>query len=188
VQLRQENVLADSYNLVGFQNHLKFGEQRRVLRLIPGLENAEFVRLGQVHRNTFICAPRVLSETLQMREHPRILFAGQISGVEGYIEAMATGFMAGVNAAEIALGRQPEPPPRRTAMGSLTNYVARAEPDRFQPMNITFALLPPLEEADRRRFRRKVDRHKFQVELALKDFELWRSRYLEIAVAQEVRT
>ena len=188
VQLRQENVLADSYNLVGFQNHLKFGEQRRVLRLIPGLENAEFVRLGQVHRNTFICAPRVLSETLQMREHPRILFAGQISGVEGYIEAMATGFMAGVNAAEIASGRQPEPPPRRTAMGSLTNYVARAEPDRFQPMNITFALLPPLEEADRRRFRRKVDRHKFQVELALKDFEQWRSRYLEIAVAQEVRT
>jgi methylenetetrahydrofolate--tRNA-(uracil-5-)-methyltransferase len=188
VQLRQENVLADSYNLVGFQNHLKFGEQRRVLRLIPGLENAEFVRLGQVHRNTFICAPRVLSETLQMREHERILFAGQISGVEGYIEAMATGFMAGVNAAELASGREPVPAPRRTAMGSLTNYIAGAEPDRFQPMNITFALLPPLEEADRRRFRRKVDRHKFQVELALKDFEQWRSRYLEIAVAQEVRT
>ena len=185
VQLRQENLLADSYNLVGFQNHLKFGEQRRVLRLIPGLEKAEFVRLGQVHRNTFICAPRVLTETLQMREHARVLFAGQISGVEGYIEAMATGFMAGVHGAEIALGRQPQAPPRRTAMGSLTNYIATAEAERFQPMNITFALLPPLEETDRRRLRRKVDRHKYQVELALKDFEHWRLSYVENEIAQE---
>ncbi|HYP29806.1 MAG TPA: methylenetetrahydrofolate--tRNA-(uracil(54)-C(5))-methyltransferase (FADH(2)-oxidizing) TrmFO [Blastocatellia bacterium] len=178
VQLRQENLLADSYNLVGFQNHLKFGEQKRVLQLIPGLEQAEFVRFGQIHRNTFICAPKVLGETLQMREEPRIFFAGQISGVEGYIEAMATGFLAGVNASEVARGRAPVSPPRRTALGSLVNYVANADPRNFQPMNITFALLPPLEEQDRRRLRKKADRRRFQVELALKDFEQWRADYL----------
>ena len=178
VQLRQENLLADSYNLVGFQNHLKFGEQKRVLQLIPGLEQAEFVRFGQIHRNTFICAPKVLRETLQMRESPRVFFAGQISGVEGYIEAMATGFLAGVNASQVARGRAPVPPPRRTAMGSLVNYVSNADPRNFQPMNITFALLPPLEEQDRRRLRKKVDRRRFQVELALQDFEQWRADYL----------
>jgi methylenetetrahydrofolate--tRNA-(uracil-5-)-methyltransferase len=178
VQLRQENLLADSYNLVGFQNHLRFGEQKRVLRLIPGLEEAEFLRFGQVHRNTFICAPAVIRETLQMRREPRILFAGQISGVEGYIEAMATGFMAGVNAANLALGRAPLAAPRRTAMGSLANYVANAETKNFQPMNITFALLPPLDDQDRRRLRKKSDRRRYQVELALKDFEDWRARYL----------
>lgn len=178
VQLRQENLLADSYNLVGFQNHLKFGEQKKVLRLIPGLEQAEFVRFGQIHRNTFICAPRVLTETLQMRERPRILFAGQISGVEGYIEAMATGLMAGVHAAELARGRAPQAPPRRTAMGSLTNYLTNADAKNFQPMNITFALLPSLDEATRKRVRRKADRHRLQVELGLKDFEDWRGRYL----------
>ena len=188
VQLRQENLLADSYNLVGFQNHLKFGEQKRVLRLIPGLEQAEFIRFGQIHRNTFICAPAVLTETLQMRAHPRVLFAGQISGVEGYIEAMATGFMAGVHAAEIARGRTPQAPPRRSAMGSLTNYIANADTKNFQPMNITFALLPPLDEADRRKLRRKVDRHRFQVELGLKDFEGWRARYLTKAPASEATT
>lgn len=185
VQLRQENLLADSYNLVGFQNHLKFGEQKRVLRLIPGLEQAEFIRFGQIHRNTFICAPSILSETLQMRENPRVLFAGQISGVEGYIEAMATGLMAGVHASEIARSREPVAPPRRTAMGSLTNYIAHAETKNFQPMNITFALLPPLNESDRRKTKRKVDRHRLQVELALRDFEEWRSSYLSKAVASE---
>ncbi|MEK6299428.1 MAG: methylenetetrahydrofolate--tRNA-(uracil(54)-C(5))-methyltransferase (FADH(2)-oxidizing) TrmFO [Acidobacteriota bacterium] len=186
VQLRQENLLADSYNLVGFQNHLKFGEQKRVLRLIPGLEQAEFIRFGQIHRNTFICAPAVLTETLQMRTLPRVLFAGQISGVEGYIEAMATGFMAGVHAVELARGRTPCPAPRRTAMGSLTNYIANADTKNFQPMNITFALLPPLEEADRRRVRRKLDRHALMVELGLKDFDSWLAGYLRGAAAHRV--
>ena len=186
VQLRQENLLADSYNLVGFQNHLKFGEQKRVLRLIPGLEQAGFIRYGQIHRNTFICAPALLTETLQMRKLPRVLFAGQISGVEGYIEAMATGFMAGVHAVELARGRTPRSAPRRTAMGSLTNYIANAEAKNFQPMNITFALLPPLDEADRRRLRRKLDRRALMVELALKDFEVWRAGYLRGAAAHQV--
>jgi methylenetetrahydrofolate--tRNA-(uracil-5-)-methyltransferase len=178
VQLRQENLLADSYNLVGFQNHLKFGEQKRILRLIPGLEQAEFIRFGQIHRNTFICAPAVLGETLQMRTAPRVLFAGQIAGGEGYIEAMATGFMAGVHAACLARGQTPEAPPRHTAMGSLVNYIANAEAKNFQPMNITFALLPPLAPELRRRAKRKVDRHRLQVEIGLKDFDDWRARYL----------
>jgi methylenetetrahydrofolate--tRNA-(uracil-5-)-methyltransferase len=178
VQLRQENLLADSYNIVGFQNHLKFGAQKEVLRLIPGLEQAEFIRFGQVHRNTFICSPAVLTETLQMKEQPRILFAGQISGVEGYIEAMATGFMAGVHAAKIVRGLTTEKPPRHTAMGSLTNYVANAEAKNFQPMNIMFGLLPPLESDLRRKIRNKKERHLLQVELGLKDFEVWRASYL----------
>jgi methylenetetrahydrofolate--tRNA-(uracil-5-)-methyltransferase len=178
VQLRQENLLADSYNVVGFQNHLKFGEQRRVFRLIPGLERAEVLRFGQIHRNTFICAPALLTETLQMRRAPGILFAGQISGVEGYVEAIATGLMAGVHAAGIARGRSPQAPPRHTAMGSLTNYIANADSRNFQPMNITFALLPQLEESDRQRIRRKADRRTLQVQIALRHFEDWRSRYL----------
>lgn len=178
VQLRQETLMADSYNIVGFQNHLKFGAQKEVLRLIPGLEQAEFIRFGQVHRNTFICSPAVLTETLQMKEQPRILFAGQISGVEGYIEAMATGFMAGIHAAKLAQGLAPEKPPRRTAMGSLTNYVAHAEAKNFQPMNIMFGLLPALETEARRKLKSKKERHLLQVELGLKDFESWRADYL----------
>src|SRR5215471_5856232 len=180
VQWRQENLLADSYNLVGFQNHLKYGAQKQVLRLIPGLENAEFVRFGQIHRNTFICGPALLDSTLRMRDHRGVLFAGQISGVEGYIEAMATGLMAGVHAAKMVKGTDPEPPPRRTAMGSLTNYISEAPTKNFQPMNITFALLPALDEAEARRHRRKADRRRLQVELALRDFEEWRNRYLNV--------
>jgi methylenetetrahydrofolate--tRNA-(uracil-5-)-methyltransferase len=180
VQLRQENLLADSYNLVGFQNHLKFGAQKEVLRLIPGLEHAEFIRFGQIHRNTFICGPAILDATLRMREHPGVLFAGQISGVEGYIEAIATGLMAGVHAAKMVRGLDPQPPPRRTAMGSLTHYISQAPTKNFQPMNITFALLPALEEAEARRLRRKADRRRLQVELALQDFESWRGSYLNV--------
>jgi methylenetetrahydrofolate--tRNA-(uracil-5-)-methyltransferase len=182
VQLRQENLLADSYNLVGFQNHLKFGEQKRVLRLIPGLEEAEFIRFGQIHRNTFICAPAVLCETLQVRREARILFAGQISGVEGYIEAMATGLMAGLHAAAIARGERPIPPPRNSAFGSLMHYLTNASPADFQPMNITFALLPPLDEANRKKMKRKADRHRYQVEQALIEFDRWRAEYVAPAL------
>jgi methylenetetrahydrofolate--tRNA-(uracil-5-)-methyltransferase len=172
VQLRQENLRADSYNLVGFQNHLKFGEQARVLRLIPGLENARFLRYGQIHRNTYINSPALLRETLQMRTHPRVLFAGQICGVEGYVESIATGLLAGMNAASLALGVEPAPPPRASAFGSLTHYVTHAEAKNFQPANITFDLLPALEK----QIRDRKERHRMQCELALKAFEGWMER------------
>jgi methylenetetrahydrofolate--tRNA-(uracil-5-)-methyltransferase len=169
VQLRQENLRADSYNLVGFQNHLKFGEQARVLRMIPGLENARFLRYGQIHRNTYINGPALLRETLQMKAHPQILFAGQICGVEGYVESVATGLIAGVHAAALVRGDQPFPPPRASAFGSLTNYVAHAATKNFQPANITFDLLPPLE----RKVRDRKERHRLQCELALNAFSGW---------------
>ncbi len=133
VQLRQENLRADAYNLVGFQNHLKFGEQARVLRLIPGLENARFLRYGQIHRNTYINAPTLLRETLQMKEHPRVLFAGQICGVEGYVESIATGLMAGVHASALIANAEPVAPPRATAFGSLAHYITHADATNFQP-------------------------------------------------------
>ena len=172
VQLRQENLRADSYNIVGFQNHLKFGEQARVMRLIPGLESAKFLRYGQIHRNTYINSPALLTDTLQMREHPRILFAGQISGVEGYVESIATGLMAGIHAAALYRQEQPIAPPRPTAFGSLTNYIAHAETKSFQPANITFDLLPPWPE----KIRDKKLRHQKQCELALQEFEKWLSQ------------
>jgi methylenetetrahydrofolate--tRNA-(uracil-5-)-methyltransferase len=176
VQLRCENLRADSYNLVGFQNHMKFGEQARIFRMIPGLENAKFLRYGQIHRNTYINAPRVLTPTLQMREHPAIFFAGQISGVEGYTESMATGLLAGMYAAAIAMGGTPEPVPRGTALGSLVRYITEADPKRFQPANITFDLLEPLDEATRRRVRDKRERHRLQCERALAALEGWLNR------------
>jgi methylenetetrahydrofolate--tRNA-(uracil-5-)-methyltransferase len=169
VQLRQENLRADSYNLVGFQNHLKFGEQARVLRLIPGLESARFLRYGQIHRNTYINAPTLLRETLQMKAHPRVLFAGQICGVEGYVESIATGLMSGMHAAVLACGDESVPPPRASAFGSLTHYVTRADANNFQPANITFDLLPPLED----KIRDRKQRHRLQCELALENFDKW---------------
>jgi methylenetetrahydrofolate--tRNA-(uracil-5-)-methyltransferase len=169
VQLRQENLRADSYNLVGFQNHLKFGEQARVLRLIPGLENARFLRYGQIHRNTYINSPALLRETLQMKAHPRILFAGQICGVEGYVESIATGLMEGLHAAALAAGSEAVPPPRASAFGSLTHYVTHADAKNFQPANITFDLLPALEK----KIRDRKERHRLQCELALKEFDAW---------------
>ena len=173
VQLRCENLRADSYNLVGFQNHLKYGEQARILRLIPGLENARFLRYGQIHRNTYIHAPRLLTETLQMREHPGIFFAGQISGVEGYTESIATGMLAGLYAAALTQGAAPLPAPRQSALGSLVHYITHAEGKRFDPANITFDLLLPLEEETRRKIRDKRERHRMQCERALAAFDQW---------------
>lgn len=172
VQLRQENLRADSYNLVGFQNHLKFGEQARVLRLIPGLENARFLRYGQIHRNTYINAPTLLSDTLQMKAHANVFFAGQICGVEGYVESIATGLMAGIHVAALVRGLPILPAPRATAFGSLTHYVTHAEAKNFQPANITFDLLPPLE----RKIRDRKERHRAQCELALREFGEWIER------------
>jgi methylenetetrahydrofolate--tRNA-(uracil-5-)-methyltransferase len=169
VQLRQENLRADSYNLVGFQNHLKFGEQARVLRLIPGLENAKFLRYGQIHRNTYINAPTLLQETLQMKAHPRVFFAGQICGVEGYVESIAAGLLAGMHAAALISGADVSPAPRASAFGSLTYYVTHANARNFQPANITFDLLPPLEK----KIRDRKERHRLQCELALSEFDRW---------------
>ena len=153
VQLRQENLRADSFNLVGFQNHLKFGEQARILRMIPALEHAEFLRFGQIHRNTYINAPALLAPTLQLRARPGILFAGQISGVEGYVEAIATGLAAGLHAVQLASGARPQPFPRETALGSLCHYISCADPRNYQPANITFDLLPQLDESTRHTLR-----------------------------------
>jgi methylenetetrahydrofolate--tRNA-(uracil-5-)-methyltransferase len=173
VQLRQENLRADSYNLVGFQNHIKFGEQARVLRLIPGLENATFLRYGQIHRNTYINAPALLTETLQLRTQPSILIAGQLSGVEGYTESIASGLLAGRYAAALARGVQPIPAPRPSANGSLIHYITHAEAKRFQPANITFDLLLPLEDELRRKIRDKKERHRIQCERALAAWDAW---------------
>jgi len=169
VQLRQENLRADSYNLVGFQNHLKFGEQARILRLIPGLENARFLRYVQIHRNTYINGPTLLRETLQMTAHPNIFFAGQICGVEGYVESIATGLIAGVHAAALVSGAALIPAPRPSAFGSLTQYVTHADPKNFQPANITFDLLPALD----RKIRDRKERHRLQCEVALNEFDRW---------------
>jgi methylenetetrahydrofolate--tRNA-(uracil-5-)-methyltransferase len=177
VQLRQENLRADSYNLVGFQNHLKYGDQARVLRLIPGLENARFLRFGQIHRNTYINGPKLLHKTLQLKSHPNVLFAGQICGVEGYVESIATGLMAGVHAAALAAGAEPVAPPRASAFGSLMHYVAQANPNNFQPANITFDLLPALEK----RLRDRKERHRLQCEAALRDFDVWLERVGAVA-------
>lgn len=173
VQLRQENLRADSYNLVGFQNHLKYGEQARVLRMIPGLENAKFLRYGQIHRNTYVNAPVVLTETLQLKQHPNILIAGQLSGVEGYTESIASGLLAGRYAATLAQGRTPAPAPRITANGSLSHYITHSEAKNFQPANITFDLLLPLEEELRKKVRDKKERHRIQCERALDAWNEW---------------
>ena len=173
VQLRSENLRADSYNLVGFQNHLKFGEQARILRLIPGLENAKFLRYGQIHRNTYIHSPSVLTEGLHLRAWPRVFFAGQISGVEGYTESIATGLLAGIYAAAAAQGEPIQPVPRKTGLGSLTHYITHAEAKHFQPANITFDLLLPLEDETRKKIRDKRERHRLQCEQALAAFDAW---------------
>ncbi|MBI2815710.1 MAG: methylenetetrahydrofolate--tRNA-(uracil(54)-C(5))-methyltransferase (FADH(2)-oxidizing) TrmFO [Acidobacteria bacterium] len=172
VQLRQENIRADSYNLVGFQNHLKFAEQKQILRLIPGLESAELLRYGQIHRNTYVNAPALLHSTLQLRADPRIFLAGQICGVEGYVESIATGLLAGIHAARLVQAERPQAPPRATACGSLCHYVSSADPRNYQPANIAFDLLPPLCAAVPAK-RDKQARHALQCEIALRKFDEW---------------
>ncbi len=179
VQLRQENLRAQSFNLVGFQNHMKFGEQARVLRMIPGLANAEFLRFGQIHRNTYINGPALLTNTLQLRTHPEVFFAGQISGVEGYVESIATGLVAGIHAASLALGEQPIALPRETALGSLCHFVSAADPSNYQPANITFDLLPPLDLASHEKLRRdRAARHAEVCRRALAALEEYRHAYV----------
>lgn len=171
VQLRQENLMADAYSLVGFQNHLKYGEQARVLRLIPGLENAEFLQYGQIHRNTFINSPKMLKDTMQTLKTPNLFFAGQITGVEGYVESVGTGWLAGINAARVVKGEQVISAPSLSAIGALCRYVSNVETKNFQPVNITFGLLEPLPVELRKKYKKKRERHSFQVERAL---EQWR--------------
>ena len=173
VQLRCENLRADSYNLVGFQNHLKYGEQARILRMIPGLEKATFLRYGQIHRNTYIHAPSLLTETLQLKARPDLMIAGQLSGVEGYTESIASGMLAGMFAAALVHGEEPVAAPRGTAHGSLMHYITHADAKKFQPANITFDLLPPLEEELRKKIRDKKERHRIQCERALEAWKEW---------------
>ena len=156
VQLRQDNLAGDHFSLVGFQTQIKWGDQARVLTMIPGLANAEFVRFGMVHRNTYINGPTVLRETWQTKARPDLLFAGQISGVEGYVESAASGLIAGRNAARLARGEQPVAPPRTTAIGALAYYVSHADPRNYQPTNITFGIMPPLETPPRGKMERKL--------------------------------
>ena len=151
VQLRQDNLAATLYNLVGFQNQLKWGEQKRILRLIPGLENAEFSRYGMIHRNTYINSPTVLNPTFQTRKRESLFFAGQISGVEGYTESAASGIVAGINAARLARSEPTLAPPRTTALGALCHYISHAEAKSYQPTNIAFGLFPPLDPPVRNR-------------------------------------
>ena len=169
VQLRLEDCMRSAYNMVGFQTRLKYGEQRRIFRMIPGLEKAEFLRLGSVHRNTFVNSPRLLLPTLQARRDPSLLFAGQITGVEGYVESAAMGLLAGLNAVALNRGATPVAPPVTTAHGALVNYISSACPDTFQPMNINFGLLPPLQTPiNRKRLRREAMIHR-----ALMDLSAW---------------
>jgi methylenetetrahydrofolate--tRNA-(uracil-5-)-methyltransferase len=181
VQLRQDNLAADHFSLVGFQTQLKWGEQARVLRLIPGLEQAEFVRFGMVHRNTYVNGPRVLLETWQVRQRPSLFFAGQMSGVEGYVESAASGLIAGLNAAALATGRQPSTPPRTTAIGALAYYASHADPAHYDPSNITFGIMQPLDAERSRGARGKMDRKLAMAERALEALAAWTAAFAESA-------
>jgi methylenetetrahydrofolate--tRNA-(uracil-5-)-methyltransferase len=172
VQLRQDTLAGDHFSLVGFQTQLKWGEQARVLAMIPGLERAEFVRFGMVHRNTYINGPTVLRETWQTRFRDDLLMAGQMSGVEGYVESSASGLIAGRNAAALALGRAPAAPPRETAIGALGYYVSHADPRHYEPTNITFGIMPAPESATGRRIS-KADRKAATSERALAALDAW---------------
>jgi methylenetetrahydrofolate--tRNA-(uracil-5-)-methyltransferase len=172
VQLRQDNLAGDHFSLVGFQTQIKWGEQARVLRLIPGLERAEFVRFGMVHRNTYVNGPSVMAETWQIRSRPTLFFAGQMSGVEGYVESAASGLIAGLNAAALAQGEDVSAPPRTTAIGALAYYVSHADPGHYEPSNITFGIMPPLASPPRGKMEKKLAISR----RALVDLDAWMSR------------
>ncbi len=171
VQLRAENREGTMYNMVGFQTKLTYPEQKRVFRTIPGLEQAEFVRLGSIHRNTFICAPRLLTPTLELRSRPGLFLAGQLSGVEGYVESAAMGLLAGINAGCLARGMAPVAPPPATAHGALISHLTCSDPDHFQPSNVNFGLFPPLEKKIRKR-----ERGRYRAGLALALLAEWKER------------
>jgi methylenetetrahydrofolate--tRNA-(uracil-5-)-methyltransferase len=173
VQLRQDNIAGDHFSLVGFQTQIKWGEQARVLRMIPGLAQAEFVRFGMVHRNTYINGPTVLRETWQTKSRGDLLFAGQISGVEGYVESAASGLIAGRTAAALVRGEEPRVPPRTTAIGALAYYVSHADPRNYQPTNITFGIMAPPPERIAGRRLGKADRKTATSERALADLDAW---------------
>lgn len=175
VQLRQDNAEGTLYNIVGFQTHLKWPEQRRVFGMIPGLEHAEFLRYGVMHRNTFLNAPRHLLPTYQLRGEERLLFAGQMTGVEGYVESASSGLVAGINAARIARGEAPLIFPETTCHGALAHYITTGEAEHFQPMNVNFGLLPPLPQ----RIRKKREKKQRLAERALADIETFRAELKE---------
>jgi methylenetetrahydrofolate--tRNA-(uracil-5-)-methyltransferase len=175
VQLRQDNIAGDHYSLVGFQTQLKWGEQERVLRLVPGLEHAEFVRFGMVHRNTYVNGPSVLAETWQVRSRPSLFLAGQMSGVEGYVESAASGLLAGLNAAALAKGESVFAAPRTTAIGALAYYVSHANPAHYEPSNITFGIMPelPAGSLPPRQMKNKALKKQAIAERALADLQTW---------------
>lgn len=183
VQLRQEDGQGTAFNLVGFQTKLKWKEQDRIFRLIPGLEKAVFLRFGSLHRNTFIHSPALLERTLQFKRDPRIFFAGQITGVEGYVESTAMGLLAGINAARVIQGKLQVFPPQTTAMGGLVHYISNTQGKEFQPMNVNFGLFPPLGGPLRGKEKRKA-----LVDRALRDLEEWKKLFTaENAEAAEIR-
>ena len=168
VQLRKENIEGSHYNMVGFQTKLTYADQKRIFRLIPGMEKAKFSRFGSIHRNTFICAPEILLPTLQMRNNEKIFIAGQLSGVEGYIESAAMGLLAGISSARLVTGKTPVIPPKTTALGALISHLTESSAKRFQPSNVNFGLFPPLEKKIPKKFRGGV-----RAELALEDLQAW---------------
>jgi methylenetetrahydrofolate--tRNA-(uracil-5-)-methyltransferase len=186
VQLRQEDLMADAFSLVGFQNHLRYGEQKRILQLIPGLENCDVLQYGQIHRNTFINSPKILNRTLQTKKSANLFFAGQITGVEGYVESVGTGWLAGINAARLARNEDLIFAPPSSAIGALCRYVSNVETKNFQPVNITFGLLEELPLELRKKYRNKRERHQIQVNLALENWNEWLASNAPKSFAQNV--
>jgi methylenetetrahydrofolate--tRNA-(uracil-5-)-methyltransferase len=182
VQLRQDNLAAEHYSMVGFQTRLRWPEQKRIFRMIPGLERAEFERLGQVHRNCYINAPAILDADLQTRRRPGLFFAGQISGVEGYTESAATGLLAGINAARVVRGEATHTLPETTMLGALCRYISLAERDDYQPTNAAFGLLPVPPGV-----RRKKERRAARVERALEALDGWIAATGDLAAAGSAR-